>query len=146
MQYRAGTVEVVLPAEHPDSVRSLLRQVANSGRAALFNATWEWTELTTPAERVIVHAPERYWLRFERDGKIAVKVDCNRGMGSYSLAGGDGIAFGPIALTRMGCPPESLEGRFVDALSRAASYSVRDGELFLELSADGGTLRFRRGG
>ena len=52
----------------------------------------------------------------------------------------------PIALTRAMCPPGSLSDRFAKDVGRATSYFVRDGELYLELPVDSGTLRFRRQG
>jgi membrane-bound inhibitor of C-type lysozyme len=49
---------------------------------------------------------------------------------------------GPIALTRAACPPGSFSDRFAREVGRATSYFVKDGELFLELPVDSGTLRF----
>jgi hypothetical protein len=73
-----------------------------------------------------VDAPERYTLRFESTGRITMQADW--------------------ALTRMMCPPGSLSDRFVKEVGRASSSFVKDGDLFLELPVDSGTLRFRRQG
>jgi heat shock protein HslJ len=54
------------------------------------------------------------------------------------------ITLGPLALTRMMCPPGSQSDRFVKELGRVSSYFTKDGELFLELPVDSGTLRFTR--
>ena len=72
-----------------------------------------------------------------------MRADCNRGTGSYQIGEGT-IAFGPIAMTRMACPPGSLDARYLRDLQRATSFFVEGGNLFLELPADSGTLRFRR--
>jgi hypothetical protein len=40
--------------------------------------------------------------------------------------------------------PGSLSDRYVKEISRVTSYFLKDGDLFLELPVDSGTLRFRR--
>jgi para-nitrobenzyl esterase len=49
-----------------------------------------------------------------------------------------------MALTRAMCPPGSLSDRSVKKLGRATVYFLKDGDLFLDLPVDSGTLRFRR--
>ena len=56
------------------------------------------------------------------------------------------IALGPVALTKMACPPGSLSDRFAREVGRAAVWFQRDGDLHLDLPMDSGTLRFRRPG
>jgi heat shock protein HslJ len=112
----------------------------------IIGVTWEWVGLTTPVEQVKVDAPKRYTIRFDREGRVSVRADCNRGSASYSVSADRRIALGPIVLTRMGCPPGSQDARFVNEFGRATSYFLKDGDLFLELPIDSGTLRFRREG
>ena len=109
----------------------------------LVEITWEWIGLTTTTEQLTVHAPERYTIVFRTDGRVAVGADCNRGSGSYSIGGNRRVTWGPMALTRAACPPDSHSDRFVRELSRATSFFLKDGDLFLELPIDSGTLRFR---
>ena len=108
------------------------------------DVTWQWVNLTTPVEQVNVGAPDRYTVRFERTGRAAVRADCKRSATSYAASANRQIVLKPIALTPMMCPPGSLSDRFVKELSRGASYFLKDGDLFLELPVDSGTLRFRR--
>lgn len=108
--------------------------------------TWQWVGFTTPVEQLNVDTPERYTMRLEAGGRVTLQADCNRGMGSYSVGADRRITFQPIALTRMMCPPGSLSDRFAREVGRATSYSFRDGDLYLELPVDSGTLRFRRQG
>ena len=112
--------------------------------AGVVDLTWEWVNLTTPVEQVNVDAPERYTIRFESTGRVAVRADCNSGATSYAVSASRQIVLKPIALTRMMCPPGSLSDRFVKELSQGSIYFLKDGELFLELPVDSGTLRFRR--
>jgi heat shock protein HslJ len=110
----------------------------------LQDVTWEWVSFTTPVEQLQIDGPSKYTIRFSPDGKVAVKADCNRGTGSYAFGDDRGISFKPLALTRAACPAGSLSDRFVKEVGRASSYFIRDGDLYLELPADSGTLRFRR--
>jgi heat shock protein HslJ len=75
-----------------------------------------------------------------------VQADCNRGSTSYSVSADRRMTLGPIVLTRMMCLPGSLSDRFVKEVGRASSYFVKDGDLYLELPVDSGTLRFKRQG
>ena len=106
--------------------------------------TWQWESLVTPVETVKPDRPELYTLQLDRSGRVAVRADCNRGSGPYTVSAGRRITFGAMALTRAACPPDSLSDRFVRDVGRVSSYFVRDGGLFLEMPVDSGTLRFRR--
>jgi heat shock protein HslJ len=112
--------------------------------AEVVDVTWQWAGMTTPIEQITVASPERYTLRFESSGRLSLQADCNRGGGSYTVAADRKITLGPLALTRMMCPPGSQSDRFVKELGRVSSYFTKDGELFLELPVDSGTLRFTR--
>ena len=105
---------------------------------------WQWIRFTTPVEQIDVDGPERYTVQFEAGGRAALRADCNRGTTSYSVGRDRRITFKPIALTRAMCPPGSLSERFAREVGRATSYFIKDGDLFLELPADSGTLRFKR--
>lgn len=55
-----------------------------------------------------VKNPECFTLEFARDGFATLRLDCNRGSGSYQVeASADGssgsLSFGPIAATRALC-------------------------------------------
>ncbi|HEX2444047.1 MAG TPA: META domain-containing protein [Vicinamibacterales bacterium] len=92
--------------------------------------------------KAIPEVPANYTLDFQPDGRVAVRADCNRGSGTYSVSGSQ-ISFGPIALTRMACPPGSIDAKFVRGLTAAVSY-MRDGDaLVLAMKIDTGTMRFR---
>jgi para-nitrobenzyl esterase len=111
---------------------------------SIVDVTWEWVGFTTPVEQVTVDAPDRYTIQFGRDGRLAMRADCNRGMGSYTVTPDRRLTLGAIALTRAMCPEGSLSDRFAKEVGRAAIWFMRDGDLYLDLPMDSGTLRFRR--
>lgn len=119
---------------------------ADAGRlrspAAVIGKSWQWEATVTPVEKIEVPQPERYTFELQADGKVVARFDCNRGGGSYKI--GDGtISFSPLASTRAACPPDSHDARFVRDLGAAARFFVEGGRLYLDLPADGGTMRFR---
>lgn len=111
---------------------------------AVVGKTWQWESLVTPAETIAVPNPDRYEFRLLADGKVEARFDCNRGGGSYRIGDGQ-LTFGPLASTRMGCPPGSLGSRFSQELSRVTGFYLDQEVLYLQLPGNGGTLRFRSG-
>src|SRR5688500_4004578 len=51
-------------------------------------------------------------------------------------------SWGPLALTRMACPPGSLHDRIVKHWSSIRSYVLKDGHLHRALLADGGIYEY----
>ncbi len=90
--------------------------------------------------------PSRYTLRFDADGRAALRLDCNRATGSWTAqSAGDhtgSLRLGPIAATLMACPPPTLGERLVRDLGYVRGYRLADGKLFLSLMADGGILEW----
>ncbi len=110
----------------------------------LLGVTWELAGLTTPMEQRTIDTPDRYTVRFDSGGRLAVRADCNRGTGTYTVSSDRRLMVNPLALTRAMCPPGSMSDRFAAQVSRATRYEVRSGDLYLTVAADSGTLRFRR--
>jgi para-nitrobenzyl esterase len=66
------------------------------------------------------------------DGTVATPGD----QASYTLE------FGPMAITRAACPPESLHDHMIKRWPYVRSYVMKDGRLYLSLMADGGIYEF----
>ena len=84
----------------------------------------------------------RYTLQFMTDGKVAARIDCNRGNGSWESKKPSELLFGPMATTRAMCPPGSMHDRIMKDLPQVRSYVLKDGHLFLSLMADAGIYEF----
>jgi|GEM_PF-2547452 len=108
----------------------------------VLNKTWQWEATVTPVERIEVPAPERYTVLLEDGGNVQARFDCNNGGGEYRIAAGT-LTFGPLFATRMACPEGSLDAPFMRDLQRVESFFVENGQLYLELPYDSGTMRFR---
>jgi heat shock protein HslJ len=108
---------------------------------AVAGKVWQWERTVAPVATVESTDPDRYTLELAPNGRLLVRADCNRGTGTYRISAGT-LAIGPIATTRMACPPGSLDARYLGDLQRAAGFFVEGGQLFIELPVDSGTMRF----
>lgn len=106
---------------------------------------WMWVSTLTPVERIEVTEPENYTLRLLLDGRAEVRFDCNRGGGNYTIEG-NALSLGPLASTRKACPDGSQDALFQRHLENVSSWFLMDGDLFLEMPMDSGTMRFRESG
>lgn len=92
--------------------------------------------------------PTRYTLEFATDG-VRLRLDCNSGRTTWTAVPAPdsgparrsgSLGFGPIATTRVACPPGSLEPRLAKLLPYVRSFVIERGQLHLALQADGGIL------
>jgi heat shock protein HslJ len=111
------------------------------GADALAGTTWVLVEL----DEGPIAVERRATLAVAAEGEIGGLAGCNR-YRARAIIGDGSISVGPIALTRMLCPPAlmALEQAFVAGLEAASSWR-RDGDQ-LELSGEDGVVRlvFRR--
>ncbi len=105
-------------------------------------AIWQWVHFTDPMGEFDVPDPENYTLEFFEDGTLQIQADCNRATGSYSDEDTSiNIEIGPMTLAA--CPPGSRSEEFLQNLGFAAIYFFQEGDLFMDLMADGGTMKFQ---
>lgn len=122
----------------------LLTHTATAHDAANLDGTsWELVKFQGGDEKTLIPDDRaKYTVVFESDGRISVRVDCNRGRGTWKSSGPNQLRFGPLALTRAMCPPALLNDRIVKDWPYVRSYILKDGHLFLSLMADGGIYEF----
>ena len=82
----------------------------------------------------------KYTLAFHADGRVAARLDCNRGTGSWRSAAQGQLELGPMAVTRAMCPPGSIDHEVSKRLFYVRSYVIKNGRLFLSMMADGGVF------
>ena len=118
-------------------------QTAKGSGAGLAGTSWRLVEFRGGDDTVLTSDDkDRYTLAFSGDGRVNVRVDCNRGFAAWSSDGPGQIKFGPMGLTRMMCPPAALSDNIVKQWEHVRSYVVKDGHLYLSLMTDGGTYEF----
>lgn len=87
--------------------------------------------------------PSRYTLQLNRDGTVAMRLNCNRASGTWTAepgpdAAGGRFEFGPLATTGAICPPPSMDESIAAQAAYIRSYLLKDGRLYLSLMADAG--------
>lgn len=108
----------------------------------LVGVTWQWTETQFGDGSILtVSDPTRYTLTFQPDGSLQAQVDCNRGMGSYTLDG-QSLTIGPLATTRMACPEDSQANDFAKGLEIVATFVFDGPNLVLNMKFDSGNMYF----
>jgi heat shock protein HslJ len=128
------------PKEWGSAGLTLTRDLAGG----LIGGTWHLTKIAHGNEPPIVPtAPSRYTVQFGDDGTLSLLADCNRGRGSYA-ADPPKVHVGPAAITRMRCPPGSLDSIFLRDLSAAATFEIDDGELHVMTGDGTSTLTLER--
>ncbi len=106
---------------------------------------WVLVELQAAggARTIPLDSTGRYTMTLDRDGHVAMQLDCNRGAGTWAdpaditSAHGE-ITFGPLAMTRAFCGEQSLDTRIAQEIGAVESYTLHDGTLRLTLKADAG--------
>jgi heat shock protein HslJ len=109
----------------------------------LSGVIWEWLGLEGGDGSVVTPKdPSRYTLAFMPEGKLVIRADCNRALGSYTIEGSRiNLTLGGV--TRALCAPGSLMDDYLRDLDLVSSHVFRDGNLYLALPVDAGILEFR---
>jgi heat shock protein HslJ len=124
------TTEQLAPAPPPEEDLAMLRE-----------NPWQWVSFTNPMEQYTLENSQNYQLTFNEGGTVNIVADCNNAIGTYTIDSSSiKIEVGPM--TMAACPPESRSDDFVKYLGFARIYFFKDGNLFMDLFADGGTLEF----
>ena len=96
--------------------------------------TWYWLGSLRSLSEMQSPRPEAYTLQI-RDGRAAIRADCDRGSGAVTLEG-NRVSFGPMATTRAFCPPPSRGDDYARGLQAAERASVTGDVLRLDLKDD----------
>src|SRR5262249_21202582 len=119
----AAFVAATAPPPPAPSAKARTGFAATSWQLVKFQSMDDTT--LTPDDR------SKYTIDFLGGGQMNVRIDCNTGRGTWKSDGLNQISFGPLALTRMQCPPGSLHDQIVRQWTNITSYVLRDGHLFL---------------
>ena len=115
---------------------------AKTDEPPLFGTTWQWTHTRYNNDtKAVPPKPENYTVRFQEGGKLNVKADCNLKGGTYALDGKK-LSIAILNSTMAACEPGSLEDEFVRNLTAGVILFFRDGDLYIDLKYDSGTMKF----
>jgi heat shock protein HslJ len=132
------TAEII---DQPTVTEEVAEDLAATGSIELSGSSWQWLQMVTPVETVSVDNPTNYLVEFMPDGLISIQADCNTGSGSYEFDG-SALSINITSTTLALCPEGSLSDLFIRSLNAAAIPFEQNGNLFIDLFADGGTMEF----
>jgi heat shock protein HslJ len=108
----------------------------------LVGSVWQLQQIQYGDGTLLVPAsPSNYTLEFLAEGQLNIRADCNVARGTYTTEE-SGLSIQVGASTRVGCPPESIADKYLQALGSAVIYFFQGGDLYIDLIVDTGTMRF----
>jgi heat shock protein HslJ len=107
---------------------------------------WQWVSFTNPMEAVEIEDPASYRVSFNPDASLAITADCNDVVGFYQGEWGGALEIIVDPATLADCGPGSRSAQFVKLLGVGARYFFEGENLYIDLFADGGTMRFAPAG
>jgi len=107
---------------------------------------WHWVHtLYNDGKKAAPADPQNYTVQFLEDGTLSMKADCNMKGGTWSASPGEKrLSIEITHSTMAACPEGSMEDEFVRGLSGAAIYIMNEGDLYIDMKYDSGTMRFSR--
>jgi heat shock protein HslJ len=123
------------------AVQALPATAAAHPASTLTDASWQWVSFTSPVEQYDVPNSQNYLLTFQPGGTLAIQADCNNVAAAYT-ADEHVLSIQPGPTTLAACAPDSSGEKFLKYLGFSANYFFQDGYLFIDMFADGGTLKF----
>lgn len=110
--------------------------------SVLVGPTWQWIGLIEPpsAPPTPIPNPQDYTLKFNTDGTVNIKADCNSLIGTYTVEGSAlRITLGPT--TGAFCGEASLDQKFLQSLQQVDHYSSGGNQIYLDFGGGAGRLQ-----
>ncbi|WP_198011379.1 YbaY family lipoprotein [Synechococcus sp. PCC 7335] len=128
--------EVAVQVEQVDSTEVV------SEEGTLIGTVWQLQQISYNNDELLeTTSPSNYTLEFLEDGQVAIRADCNQVKGRFTTEGSSlSIELGASTLAI--CPPESIDQRYLQALQGGVIYFFQEGDLFIDIKYDTGTMRF----
>jgi heat shock protein HslJ len=124
-----------------DRLVALGEEKITDGEQMIIGPVWQWVTTRYNNDAVLTRpaGAAGYTLQMKQDGTIAMRGDCNRGGGSFTVHGRK-LTIAITHTTRAACPEGSQEDLFIRDLNRTSGYSVKNGTLYLDLQNDTGSM------
>ena len=130
----------ITSAATTSSERSLASGQKSSGASELSGTSWQLVTLNAADDTTLVPDDRsKYTITFGRDGRVTVRVDCNRGSSTWRSTKTGELQFGSWSRTTGKCPAGSLHDKIVTEGAAVRAYVIKDGHLFLSGMAAGGS-------
>ena len=125
-------------------LQAVTSAASDDNTTTIVGILWKWQRTAYNNDtRAEPPDPSRYTILLVPDGRLSVHLDCNAGGGRYTLDGSS-LTLEVTHTTMAACPPGSLDQQFMKDLAAARIAFMRDGNLYLDLMYDSGTMKFAR--
>ena len=114
-------------------------QTKVGGGNTLSGTSWQLVKFQGPDERTF--APDdksKYTITFGSNGRVTVRVDCNRGNSTWKATAKGELQFGSWSRTSAKCGSGSLHDQIVTEGAAVTKFWIKDGRLFLSGMEGGG--------
>ena len=109
-------------------------------KSELDGTSWQLVKLNAADDTTLIPDDRsKYTITFGRDGRVTVRVDCNRGRSTWRSTRAGELQFGSWSRTTAKCASGSLHDKIVTEGAAVRSYVIKDGRLFLSGMAAGGS-------
>ena len=109
------------------------------GGTPLSGTSWQLVKFQGPDERTFTPDDKsKYTIKFGANGRVTVRVDCNRGNSTWKVTANGELKFGSWSRTSAKCGPGSLHDQIVTEGAAVRNFSIKDGHLFLSGMEAGG--------
>ena len=109
-------------------------------KSELSGTSWQLVKLNAADDTTLMPDDRsKYTITFGRDGRVTVRVDCNRGSSTWRSTRAGELQFGSWSRTTAKCASGSLHDKIVTEGAAVRSYVIKDGHLFLSGMANGGS-------
>ena len=111
----------------------------SSGGNPLSGTTWQLVKFQGPDERTF--APDdksKYTIKFDTNGRVVARVDCNRASSTWKVTRSGRIQFGSWQRTNQKCGSGSLHDQIGTDGADVQNFAIKDGHLFLSGMEGGG--------
>ena len=110
----------------------------------LSGTSWQLVKFQGPDERTFTPDDKsKYTIKFGTDGRVEVRVDCNRGNSTWRVTAKGELKFGSWSRTSAKCGPGSLHDQIVTEGAAVRNFSIKDGHLFFIRNGSRRLLRTR---
>ena len=111
----------------------------SAGGNSLSGTSWRLVKFQGPDERTFTPDDKsKYTITFGNDGRVRVRVDCNRGSSTWRVNAKGELQFGSWSRTSAKCGPGSLHDQIVNEGAAVRNFVIKDGHLFLSGMEGGG--------
>lgn len=118
----------------------MVAQAQKSGStSALSGTSWQLVKFQGPDERTF--SPDdksKYTITFGSNGRVTIRVDCNRGSSTWKATAKGELHFGSWSRTTAKCGAGSLHDQIVTEGAAVRNFVIKDGHLFLSGMEAGG--------